>query len=250
MSVQALSCAFAIRGISASEKLVLLALANFANDKMQCWPSQDRLAADTELSARTVWGALKALEDKGVVERTVRTRQDGSRTTDIFTLRFASTVWAEPLAEFASRGRKDCEGASQDLREGLAAVATLTTFEPSTKPSSEPVEVAASATPAKRRLRLVPDGWSPAEKVVGDLVGQGFAPGEIERELASFRNHEFREPKSDFDRAFRKWMINSRTFAGPRHERPHPDRKYEARQANYAAAERGADSAARQRWRP
>jgi hypothetical protein len=141
VSVQALSCAFALRGLSSSEKLVLLALSNFANEQMQCWPSQERLALDTELSARTVWAALKSLEDKGLVSRVTRKRADGTRTTDVFTLHFALQVWAEPLANPANSTRNPCEDQSQPVPQPVAMVATLTTFEPSTDPSSEPKRV-------------------------------------------------------------------------------------------------------------
>lgn len=136
MSVQALSCAFAIRGISASEKLVLLALANYANEKMQCWPSQETLAEDTELGARTVWGALKVLEEHRILSRISRKRADGTRSTDVFTLHFAGTVSAQPVANPAKSDRKSCEIKSQDLPNQVATVATLTTLEPSVR---EPV---------------------------------------------------------------------------------------------------------------
>jgi hypothetical protein len=165
MSVQALSCAFAIRGLSSSEKLVLLALANFANEKMQCWPSQERIAADTELSDRTVWTALKGLETKGLLSRQSRKRADGTRSTDVFTLHFSLTVTSEPIANSANSSRKSCEGQSQILQEPVAAVATLTTFEPSIEPISEANASAglASRTPDER-------AW---DEALGVLVGQG-----------------------------------------------------------------------------
>jgi hypothetical protein len=121
VSVQALSCAFALRGLGASEKLVLLALANYADASMCCWPSQDRLADDTELSARTVWSALKGLEEKCIVSRRQRKRADGTRSTDVFTLHF------DQVAKAASGGNDH----SQIPQKQVATVATLTTFEPS-----------------------------------------------------------------------------------------------------------------------
>lgn len=111
----------------------------------------------------------------------------------------------------------------------------------------------AALKPAKAsRTRFVPDDWTPSADLQADLNARGFNPGEIERELTKFRDHEFRDPHSDWARAFRKWMTNSRQFAprnGP-HERPHPDAKFDARQANHARALAGADLAARQRWQP
>lgn len=170
MSVQALSCAFAIRGISSSEKLVLLALANFANERMQCWPSQDRLAADTELSDRTVWAALKGLETKGVLSRVSRKRADGTRSTDVFTLHFALTVSSEPVADFANSNRNSCEDQSQILQEPVAAVATLTTFEPSREPSIRLVSDASASGGEPPAQDPNKRAW---DEALGVLVGQG-----------------------------------------------------------------------------
>lgn len=157
MSVQAISCAFALRGISSSEKLVLLALANYADENMRCWPSQETLARETELSERTVWGALKSLEEKRVLSREQRKRADGTRSTDVFTLHFYLTITSEPVAKAAKSTRKSCETNSQNLRDQPAAIATLTTFEPSREPSeAEPLEAADESAPLPSRK----SGWS------------------------------------------------------------------------------------------
>ena len=132
MSVQALSMAFSVRGLSSSEKLVLLALANYANETMVCWPSQETLANDTELSSRTIWNALQSLEGRKVISRAKRKRADGTRASDVITLHFGSeTAATDQLANPAKSTRKFCEDNSQILPNPLATVATLTTFEPS-----------------------------------------------------------------------------------------------------------------------
>lgn len=135
MSVQALSCAFALRGLTSSEKLVLLALSNYADQNMRCWPSQETIAFDTELSERTVWGSLRSLEEKRIIQRTERRRADGTRSTDIFTLHFALTIASDQPANSAKSTRKSCETNPQILPNQPAAIATLTTFEP---PIEEP----------------------------------------------------------------------------------------------------------------
>lgn len=53
-------------------KLVLIALADRANDKGVCWPAYERLAEDCECSKRTVMRALQKLEELGLVERISR----------------------------------------------------------------------------------------------------------------------------------------------------------------------------------
>jgi len=68
------------------KKFVLLMLARFADEDNVAFPGQKRLAKDTGLSERSVWKYLRALEDEGHITRQRRQRQDGSRTSDEFTL--------------------------------------------------------------------------------------------------------------------------------------------------------------------
>lgn len=252
MSVQALTQAIAIRGVTSSEKLLLMVLSNYANEKMQCWPSHRRLAEDACLSERTILTLMRGLEDRKIISRIQRRRDDGSRGTDVITLNLGGEATSPRGEHIAPSGEIDRKGVGKLLRDGGEVASPLTTFEPSSEPSvDEPVVVAASATPAKRRLRLVPEAWAPSAKVLSDLADLGFVSGEIERELSTFRDHEFRDPKSDFDRAFRTWMKRSRIFrTGQPHERPHTDDKFARRQANYAASDAGFDAIAGRSWKP
>lgn len=245
MSVQALSCAFAIRGISSSEKLVLLALANFSNDKMECWPSQERLAADTELSGRTVWSALAGLEAKGLLSREKRNRPDGTRSTDRFTLHFSLTVTSEPVADFAKPTRKSCESQSQILHEPVAAVATLTSFEPSLEePSLEEPSKAARAS-------RLPDGWipEPADFLKAlDLIGADRAATELEKFTDYWRAVPgAKGRKLDWPATYRNW-IRTAAERKPRNDRPD---RFTAKQDNlarsFAAADRAAEIVAARR---
>jgi hypothetical protein len=147
-----------------------------------------------------------------------------------------------PLKTESDAGRLNSDGLAPSCAQVVNPTSSLRSEDitPHQKPS---VSSPRKAKPA--RSRLVPDGWTPPPKVLADLTDQGFMPGEIERELANFRDHEFRDPKTAWDLAFRKWMRNSRNFQ-PRqaHERPHHDAKFAARQANHAAAFEGAQRAA------
>jgi len=134
MSVQAISLALALRGVSPSEKLLLLTLANYADERMKCWPSQRRLAEDTCLTDRTVRALLAALEGRGIITRVSRDRQDGSRATDIITRHLEGgvpeTISAPPEI--------DSRGTGNSFRGVPEMVSALTTFEPSSEPSEEP----------------------------------------------------------------------------------------------------------------
>ena len=86
MSVGAIDWAFKVQGVFAPGKLVLLALANFANNMNQSWASQSTLAKMTGLTTKTIRKALKDLEAEGFINREERRREDGSRASDLITL--------------------------------------------------------------------------------------------------------------------------------------------------------------------
>lgn len=146
MSVQALSCALTTRGVSASEKLLLLVLANYADDSMACWPSHKRLAEDTCLSQRTILTLLKGLEERGVLTRQERVRKDGSRSSDIITLHLGGAIISPPPETGDTPVGKSTTG-------GGEMVSPLTTFEPPTNHQEEPDDgKSASATDWSARL--------------------------------------------------------------------------------------------------
>ena len=68
MSIEALNAAFKYQGITPSQKLVLLALANYADEEMRCFPGLDRIARDTCLSRSTVIRTIKSLSETGIIE--------------------------------------------------------------------------------------------------------------------------------------------------------------------------------------
>ena len=67
-----MSIAWKDEGISQTEKIVLLALCDCANDEGMCFPSVSRLEKKCCLSDRGVQKAMAALEKRGFVSRDVR----------------------------------------------------------------------------------------------------------------------------------------------------------------------------------
>ncbi len=55
--------------LTSTQKLVLLALADWANDEGLCWPSINRLAVKASLTSRGVQKNIRALEDMGFIRR-------------------------------------------------------------------------------------------------------------------------------------------------------------------------------------
>lgn len=58
--------------IKRSELLVLLSLADWANDEGVCWPSIERLGQRARINRRNTYSALARLEESGWVSRTSR----------------------------------------------------------------------------------------------------------------------------------------------------------------------------------
>lgn len=86
MTVQAITAALSIAGVSPSEKLLLIVLANYADEQMKCWPSHSRLAANTCMSERNILRLFTALEAKGLLSRAARYK-NRVRTSDVVTLK-------------------------------------------------------------------------------------------------------------------------------------------------------------------
>ena len=64
MSTPHIAWAFAQRGLTAAQRVVLIALAERANGELTCFPSEARLADDCEFSRRTVIAAVQYLRDE------------------------------------------------------------------------------------------------------------------------------------------------------------------------------------------
>ena len=76
MSIRAIAWALQVRTGSPTTKLVLIKLADNANDDGVCWPAMSHIARHTELSRSTVVRHIAALEAAGLVIVT-RRAQDG-----------------------------------------------------------------------------------------------------------------------------------------------------------------------------
>ncbi|WP_460452602.1 helix-turn-helix domain-containing protein [Alsobacter sp. SYSU BS001988] len=71
---------------SGSRKIVLLVLADYADQTGQAFPSVRQLCVDTDLSERAVRKALSELAELGLLGRQHRVRTDQSNTSNLFVL--------------------------------------------------------------------------------------------------------------------------------------------------------------------
>ena len=77
-----------VRGLTISERLMRLSLAYRAAGERVCFPSQNVIAKETELSERTVRSALARLGQKGLISREHRYGPECGRASDAITIRF------------------------------------------------------------------------------------------------------------------------------------------------------------------
>lgn len=98
MSIQAMSWVFTLSKLDPYKKIVLMSLADNANDEGYCWPSMDTIAYKSSMSKTTVRRHIKSLEELNLLTKHQRTRSNGSTGTNYFHLHVGATV-KEPLTE-------------------------------------------------------------------------------------------------------------------------------------------------------
>lgn len=128
---------------SPSAKLILMCLADFANQDGECFPSNALLAEKTEQSPNTVRRRLQELEDQGLIERQPQHRPNGSQTVDIIRLNMGQEARPEHGPRQEAPPPK-LEGGPLPNWEGAPATSerpplpTVGGPEPPYEPSSEP----------------------------------------------------------------------------------------------------------------
>lgn len=86
MSFQAMAWAVKQKVGNATGKAILLMLANYADERGECFPSQETLASECECSKRSVLDWLQKFEDIGILTRERRHGTGGYRRADLIRL--------------------------------------------------------------------------------------------------------------------------------------------------------------------
>ena len=80
MSILAMTWAWGLMDLDQSQTLVLLALADAANDDGVCWPSQAEIGRKARLKDRAVRNQIRSLEAMGLVSVSSRSTSQGRKT--------------------------------------------------------------------------------------------------------------------------------------------------------------------------
>ncbi|MAO22113.1 MAG: hypothetical protein CMJ25_15300 [Phycisphaerae bacterium] len=86
MSFKATNWALTVKGLKPATKIVLIYLSDRHNPDYGCFPSVARLAVDCEMSERSVHYHIDELERRGLVSRRQRTKANGIKTSNDYTL--------------------------------------------------------------------------------------------------------------------------------------------------------------------
>lgn len=124
---------------------VLLALCERADKSGVCFPSQSTLAAMTGWGERTVRRGMAELEEAELIERSRRSRRDGSRTSDEIRLRIDHPAAGRVAAESPLPASESVHAAGQSEPSGRSGRARGTRQEiPSENPPVIPGDVTAT----------------------------------------------------------------------------------------------------------
>lgn len=160
MSNEAVSWAFKVDGLTMTQKFVLVALADWADEENSCFPGQKKLAGKTNSSVATVRRALDALEDQGLISRERRTRKSGYRTSD----RFFLSVGSLPLNLPTAQSDYKAESASLPLIDATLTAqierANYTSGDTSVKHQVGDVEVSTDVEVLREDVSAVVDCFS------------------------------------------------------------------------------------------
>lgn len=81
------------------EKMVFIALKKFADSNNQCFPSLNKLSEITGISKRKIQDVLISLEQKQIISVQKRTKSDGGKTSNLYTLYDFKELWNTECSE-------------------------------------------------------------------------------------------------------------------------------------------------------
>ncbi len=168
-----------------TEKMVLLCLADFANDRGECWPSVDTIAGKCSCSDRTVQKAIKNLKAWGIL-----TTVDAPGKSHRFTIDPRSTFTTEKAAP-----PKNSAKGVKDIRPGGEAGSP----KPSKNHQEPPIDLSASADEPLTVNEIVED-WNCLAADVGLPTVRRLT--ETRRKRAKARLREYPDV-ADWQRVFR-----------------------------------------------
>lgn len=161
-------------------KLVLIKLADNANDLGECWPSYQHIADQCEISRRSVINHIKALEDSGLLVKQYRNGTHKANSSNVYTLNLDGAAPApseSPALPPSAAPAPDGESPAPPPSAG-AAPRTSHSFEPVTKEQEQQktdlpfsMNLGWQPDPAQLKPRAVISGLK-TEQFTPEVIGE------------------------------------------------------------------------------
>ena len=193
MSIEAFSWALEQETGSGTRKLVLLILANGANERGKCSLGLDGIAEQANIHRRTVITCIKDLVAGGFITSVHRGNDQGGRASNLYTLNMGLS------AKDAHRLSANSVGLSANsvgLSDGVAQ-------EPKDNPKKNPKTIG---------RKTVPKTWKVTEAGIKFATEKGMSEEQLAEELQLFTDYEFKAARKDFDACWRSWCTNWKKF--------------------------------------
>ena len=170
MSIAALNWAFAMRGVSVSQKVVLISLANFSDESGYSFPAIKTIAEMSCMSDSSVRRALVDLCEREILRIDHRFRADGSQTSSGYFLQFTPPVNLTP---------PPCTVTPPPVTADTPYNHHITTTL---------IDTGVSISSNKRGTRISED-WQPSQDDYNQALSMGLTVEQVDNEANKFRDY-------------------------------------------------------------
>lgn len=181
-------------------KLVLIKLADNANDNGECWPSYQHIADHCECSKSAVKEHISALIKLGLMtkENRVGVNNGKGNTSNVYRLHLTST----PVPPESTGGSPKSTPVPPESTPPVPPAGTRTSH--SFEPVKEPLD-------NKKKLSSMPEGFSPSASHQKMAEEYGIS---LQEEFDKFIDHHISKGSKfiDWNRALNTWLRNAKGF--------------------------------------
>lgn len=189
-------------------KLVLIKLADNANDNGECWPSYQHIADHCECSKSAVKEHISALIKLGLMtkENRVGVNNGKGNTSNVYRLHLTSTPAppesTPPVPPKSTGGSPKSTPVPPESTPPVPPAGTRTSH--SFEPVKEPLD-------NKKKLSSMPEGFSPSASHQKMAEEYGIS---LQEEFDKFTDHHISKGSKfiDWNRALNTWLRNAKGF--------------------------------------
>ncbi|ENH4879419.1 helix-turn-helix domain-containing protein [Salmonella enterica] len=208
MSMNLMAKAMSIKVGNPLRKLVLIKLADNANDNGECWPSYQHIADHCECSKSAVKEHISALIKLGLMtkENRVGVNNGKGNTSNVYRLHLTSTPVppesTPPVPPKRTGGSPKSTPVPPESTPPVPPAGTRTSH--SFEPVKEPLD-------NKKKLSSMPEGFSPSASHQKMAEEYGIS---LQEEFDKFTDHHISKGSKfiDWNRALNTWLRNAKGF--------------------------------------